>query len=568
MTEKLFDPCQSSSPLWRLIASDYQGATGLASKCGKCELPGKLRCGGCQEAGYCSKECQRQDWAKHRPRCRPFRIVTSPGVGRHLVATRDIGPGEVILEEAPITGGPRQYTAPVCLGCHAPASLSGPRCAQCQWPVCGPGCEARPLHEVECRIFSEAGIKPTSLKRKNGQAMEPDMEIEHPMYECVTPLRVCLSKLIYPENWKVVQRMETHRDIRNLDENQVHNKHNVVKFLLNHVKIAEHIPDITEEDIFRANDVLDVNAFEIRAPRGGSIRGLYPLTAMMNSSCSPNTQNSIDNRWVCRVRAARAIRKGEEICDTYTSTLCNTLYRRRSLKAAKYFDCACARCADPTELGSHFSSLVCRLPGCQGLVLSTDPLDREATWRCGECGVEMLGGEVIREQEEWEERIEQCPRSLPQQRALLEQLLILYHPHHNMCVDVYFNMVPLIGQNTTGSANENLIAEAEYKLDLVEKVLGVMDKVLPGLFRMRGMFLVEKYSVNLFLLRSKMETKEISKSTFVRRLAGFRKTLEDAALILGFEPEGSLENARLQSVKTFMKQLDQVVADAGKTLIQ
>ena len=268
------------------------------------------------------------------------------------------------------------------------------------------------------------------------------------------------------------------------------------------------------------------------------------------------------------MRAARAIRKGGEICDTYTSTLCNTLYRRRSLKAAKYFDCACARCADPTELGSHFSSLVCRLPGCQGLVLSTDPLDREATWRCGECGVEMLGGEVIREQEEWEERIEQCPRSLPQQRALLEQLLTLYHPHHNMCVDVYFNMVPLIGQNTTGSANENLIAEAEYKQDLVEKVLGVMDKVLPGLFRMRGMFLVEKYSVNLFLLRSKMETKEISKSTFVRRLAGFRKTLEDAALILGFEPEGSLENARLQSVKTFMKQLDQVVADAGKTLIQ
>ena len=92
---------------------------------------------------------------------------------------------------------------------------------------------------------------------------------------------------------------------------------------------------------------------------------------MMNSSCSPNTQNSIDNRWVCRVRAARAIRKGEEICDTYTATLCNTLYRRRSLKQAKYFDCACARCSDPTELGSHFSSLVCRLPGCPGLVLST-----------------------------------------------------------------------------------------------------------------------------------------------------------------------------------------------------
>merc|ERR1711923_17945 len=111
----------------------------------------------------------------------------------------------------------------------------------------------------------------------------------------------------------------------------------------------------------------------------------------MNSSCSPNTQYSIDGGWVCRVRATRTIRKGEEICDTYTATLCNTLYRRRSLKAAKYFDCACARCSDPTELGSHFSSLVCQLVSCGGLMLSTNSLDREATWRCGECGVERPG---------------------------------------------------------------------------------------------------------------------------------------------------------------------------------
>ena len=36
-------------------------------------------------------------------------------------------------------------------------------------------------------------------------------------------------------------------------------------------------------------DVLDVNAFEIRG-LDYSIRGVYPLTAMMNSVCNPNTQ--------------------------------------------------------------------------------------------------------------------------------------------------------------------------------------------------------------------------------------------------------------------------------------
>ena len=115
------------------------------------------------------------------------------------------------------------------------------------------------------------------------------MEIEHPMYECVTPLRVCLSLLVRPENWAVVEHMETHREERKMLENQVHNQHNIARFLMEHVKLADHIPQITEESIIMANDVLDVNAFEIRGERF-SARGVYPLTAMMNAVCSPNTQ--------------------------------------------------------------------------------------------------------------------------------------------------------------------------------------------------------------------------------------------------------------------------------------
>ena len=393
--------------------------------------------------------------------------------------------------------------------------------------------------------------------------MEEHMDIEHPIYECVTPLRVCLSKLISPDNWRVVEMMETHSEVRKMSENYVHNKHNIVKFLLDHVKLADHIPDITEEDIFRANDVLDVNAFEIRGRGGGGLRGLYPLTAMMNSSCSPNTQNSIDNDWTCRVRAVRLIKKGEEICDTYTTTLTNTIYRRKSLKSSKYFDCFCARCSDPTEFGTHFSTLLCRVADCSGFSLCQDPTSSTSDWKCLKCGHETSRDIVLSEQEDWEERIEAAPKVLEAQRALLAKLLKLYHPNHNMCVDVYYNMVPLFGK----SGGENLIVEAQEKLELVERVLGIMDKVIPGLFRMRGMFLVEKYTVSLFLLRSKLESKGISKSTFVRKLAGFRSILDEAKTILGFEPEGSIEESRLRSVNSFLKQLDQVVRDAGKTLL-
>ena len=51
----------------------------------------------------------------------------------------------------------------------------------------------------------------------------------------------------------------------------------------------------------------------------------------------------LDANWLCKVRAVRKIPKGSEICDTYTSTLSNTLYRRKQLKSTKYFDCTCQR---------------------------------------------------------------------------------------------------------------------------------------------------------------------------------------------------------------------------------
>ena len=83
----------------------------------------------------------------------------------------------MILQEAPITGGPRQYTGPVCLGCHAPASLAGYRCSRCAWPLCGPQCETRPLHRAECAVFAAAGVKPTQLRLELQREVREDFTI-------------------------------------------------------------------------------------------------------------------------------------------------------------------------------------------------------------------------------------------------------------------------------------------------------------------------------------------------------------------------------------------------------
>ena len=47
----------------------------------------------------------------------------------------------------------------------------------------------------------------------------------------------------------------------------------------------------------------------------------------------------------------------------------------------RYFHCLCARCEDPTELGSHLSSLVC--PKCPGVMTQAAPLATPpGPWKC------------------------------------------------------------------------------------------------------------------------------------------------------------------------------------------
>ena len=81
-------------------------------------------------------------------------------MGRFVVATRDLSPGEVIIEEYPVTAGPRQFTPAVCLGCNV--EVDGAKfCASCCWPMCGKDeCESGPLHQLECPVLSGCKIKP------------------------------------------------------------------------------------------------------------------------------------------------------------------------------------------------------------------------------------------------------------------------------------------------------------------------------------------------------------------------------------------------------------------------
>lgn len=73
------------------------------------------------------------------------------------------------------------------------------------------------------------------------------------------------------------------------------------------------------------------------------------------------------------MRTTVNVKEGEELFTTYTHILNGTRVRQDHLKCGKFFNCKCERCTDPTELGTHFSSLLCK-KCVGGILVSTDPL--------------------------------------------------------------------------------------------------------------------------------------------------------------------------------------------------
>ena len=73
------------------------------NRCHKCDKTGKRKkdklskCERCHAITYCSRECQVEDWPRHKKNCVPVMVTEVEEKGRGLVAARDIKMGEEIL---------------------------------------------------------------------------------------------------------------------------------------------------------------------------------------------------------------------------------------------------------------------------------------------------------------------------------------------------------------------------------------------------------------------------------------------------------------------------------------
>ncbi|XP_017484626.1 PREDICTED: protein msta-like isoform X1 [Rhagoletis zephyria] len=468
----------------------------------------------------------------------PFRIEKSTILGRYVVANRDLKAGELLITEEPLVIGPCVSADAVCLGCYMPVELeiSQYRCAACKWPMCGPQC--RGLHQPtghtaqECELLSTHNLG-AALSAASGQ-----VDLVKNFYELVLIARICLLKQQSPDKYADILQMESHTELRKANtELWQHYEQNVVQRLQRDWGMRS----MAAAEIHTICGILDVNCFEI-GQNSAKARCLYRSAFLLAHDCCPNTAHADDPQtYAIILRTSRAIRKDEGITLSYAYTLQGTLKRREFMHAGKLFWCSCSRCADPKELGTDCSALVC--PKCRGgSVRTVDPLNQEAEWKCDRCDYKLQSKEIVKLLDAINTNLESIDaHNIPGLEAFLKKYERVLGPNHYLLLSAKYLLCQIYGRIEGYLLHTMPLEDVEKKENYCRDFLRVVDALEPGMTRLRGLILYELHGAIMMRSQRLMMAGEISESEFKRNIKNVIRCLQESRDIMLLEPEGSSE---------------------------
>jgi len=517
------------------------------SECSLCQAPTSLSCSACRVA------CCSLHLTAHRPAdvCLPFTVRVGEGVGRYVVATRDIKAGQVILEDRPACLGPCFDTEAVCVECLGRPDGSV-FCHLCQLPLCSEACRDGPNHRPECKMFAAMEPKVTIKQYpKSPSTSNSSGRICHE-YGCITVLRLLSLRDSDPDSWARVQLLMDHDEERRkeLDYWKMFQK-NVVDF----IRIRGNLADTySDDEIHRAIGILRTNAFQVEHDYmkavGTDGKAIYPTFSFLSHSCSANGRYVVmpDNK--LELRAQVDIAAGEEVTIQYITFLFGNTRRRRDIHQCWFFDCRCPRCQDRTEFGLLFSAHACE--ECRGPVLPENDVLYCKVWRCENCGWETTAEKVEAIEREIEaDMYDTYEYDSAKYRILLEKWSPKLHPNHFQ--------VLLLKKRLAISMNGTLsFDQIREKISLQEEFLEKYDLVDPGLTKWKGKLLFVICKLKMFLADQEMARERITKQEFTCQLQKCITGLDEVIQCLSFEPRGTVEGKIAAEAKMYLNQAKEI----------
>ncbi|XP_066259823.1 SET domain-containing protein SmydA-8-like [Euwallacea similis] len=483
-----------------------------------------------------------------------FKVEKNEKVGRYAVASQDLKAGDLIFSEVPFAYGPKSDSPCLCLGCLSAVDCTY-LCSSCSWPVCGPDCEKLKVHkENECPIFAKANVKFQAVEDPSDVCLQ---------YECITPLRVLLVKEKDPKRWEEeVSFMEAHNEERKSRPVWGFNQHNVVEYIRGPCKQEQ----FSEELIHTVCGILEINAFEARTPSFYNIRCLFPKLAILSHNCISNIHHAVDctgngelSDCTVNVRASIDVPTGGELFSSYTYSLWPTLVRREFLRESKYFECTCQRCADPTELGTHMSSLKCQR--CDnGVIVSTNALDDLCEWKCTHCDFKTHGRAVRKVFAAIQNEVDQVewvggPEGIQQRETIFKKYRSVLHPKNAYMTILRSALTQMYGKAEGYTLEDLPDVVLERKIELCQHLLEVLDVIEPGRSRIRGMTLYELHGPVMIHARHQYQYGAFEQEDFKQKLQESIDILGQSVEILKNEPVSQPEGQLGQMAQSAYEQL-------------
>ncbi|CAF4877795.1 unnamed protein product [Pieris macdunnoughi] len=461
-----------------------------------------------------------------------YEIKQSDVMGRYVVASRDIKPGEVIVEAPALAVGPCSGCGLICLGCYRELDENNIyKCTGCNWPLCSKSCPGVGYYTGHSSYECEA-LKDSSPSYANIEELKE-------CYHALMPLRCLLLKTADLDKWEGVIAMEAHNELRkSRGDIWPANERNVVQ------RLKSWGFEFDDVEIHTVCGILEVNAFEVGG-NGANARALYDGAFLLAHDCTPSTTHTDAERAPGRpltVRASVAHRAGDLVSLCYAYTLQGTLKRREHIRLSKFFECHCRRCSDPSELGTFASAFRC--PRCSGRILSTAPLEPRAPWRCldSACTYTMTAGGVQAMLKRLTEELEQIDANdVEGFEKFLHKYRNVLHDNHYLCLSALHSLSQLYGKISGFMIHEMPESQLHRKIEICRDLMKVFDVIEPGYSRLRGITLYELHAPLMVLTTRDFERKAITKENLRTRLKEIVSYLTESALILDFEPKQSPE---------------------------
>ncbi|XP_026322736.1 SET domain-containing protein SmydA-8-like [Hyposmocoma kahamanoa] len=426
-----------------------------------------------------------------------YEVKHSDVMGRYLVASRDLRAGEVIIEEPAIAVGPCSGCALICLGCYRELDETNfAKCQVCKWPMCSSSCFGQGKYTGHSTYECET-LKTISPNYANLEDLKDS-------YNALMPLRCLLLKKADPAKWTALSAMESHNDLRRArGDIYPMNEKSVVQ------RIRKWGLEYDAEEIHTICGILEVNAFEVGGS-GANARALYDRAYLIAHDCTPTTTHTDAEKQPGRpltIRASIAHKAGDMISICYAYTLQGTLRRRAHLRLSKFFECACARCADRTELGTSAGAFRC--PKCGGRVLAGAPLDAAAAWACAAaCGYAMPARAVEMLLKRLTDEYEAVDASdVVGFESFLHKYRNVLYPSHYLCLSAKHSLSQLYGKVENYMIHEMPEQELNRKIEICKDLMKVFDVIEPGYSRLRGVTLYELHAPLMILTTRQFEKK-------------------------------------------------------------